>query len=116
MDLSLPGYDFFANGMQVDHEEPKKCRSGNAYTGSLGTDPQRGFVNQTSFCFSVLLWKDVEGTKRFVVRSWLRLPYSRKTECYESCHEENTFEGTADSLQAIREYLLARFDRLINQA
>ncbi|MBR6708183.1 MAG: hypothetical protein IKL84_00730 [Clostridia bacterium] len=112
MELNLPIYHFFTNCMAVEHEEPKKCRSGAPYSGSVGTDPQCGFVNVTTFCYRVLLKKCVDGSKVFVTECWTRPPYSPGRTEYEENREEKIFDGTEESLPLMEEWLRTKCDGL----
>lgn len=109
MELALPNYDFFTNGMAVEHEEPKKQRAGNAYTGSLGTDPQRGFTGSKAFEYSVLLKKDIEGNKAFIASCCVRSPLSAATDN----HQQTFFPAAPESLPEIEKWLLEKFAELI---
>ncbi len=112
MELTLPIYHFFTNCMAVEHEEPKKCRSGAPYSGSLDTDPQRGFINVSSFCYRVLLKKCVDGAKVFVTECWIRPPYSPGRTEYVESHEEKIFDGVEESLPLMEEWLRAKYNEL----
>ena len=108
MELTLPNYDFFTNGMAVEHEEPKKQRAGNAYTGSLGTDPQRGFTGSKAFEYRVLLKKDIEGNKAFIVSCCVRPPLSPVTEQ----QQQAVYPAAAESLPEIEKWLLEKYAEL----
>jgi|GEM_PF-1851080 len=113
MELSLPIYDFFLNGLAVEHEEPKKCRSGNAFSGSLGTDPQQGFVRRHSFGYRILLKKNIEGVKNFIVQCWTRPPLTPGVPCANENCEEKIFDGVEESLPLIEQWILSRYEELL---
>lgn len=116
MELGFPIYEFFTNGMAVEHEDPKKQRAGNAYTGSLSTDPQRGFVNATSFSYRVLLKKSLDGTTAFIVECWTRPPYSPRVESYVENYEQKIFEDGRESLPEIEKWIISRYESTLSKA
>lgn len=113
MKLPLPIYDFFRNGMAVDHEEKKKCRRGTTFSGSLDTDGEQGFMRRASFCYRVLLKKQLDGSVVFIVECWICPPYSPDTKDYVQNYEQKIFDGTQESMELVEEWLLERHDSLI---
>jgi len=113
MELSLPIYDFFVNCIAVEHEEPKKCRTGNPFSGSLGTDPQQGFVRKHSFGYRVLLKKKIDGVKEFIVESWTCPPLKPGAKPDSENYEQKIFDGVEGSLPLIEEWLIARYKALL---
>lgn len=113
MELNLPIYDFFINCIAVEHEEPKKCRSGNPFSGSLGTDPQQGFVRKDSFGYRILLKKTIEGDKLFIAESWICPPLRNGSKPDNESYEQKVFDGVEDSLPLIEQWLLTRYEELL---
>ena len=113
MAITLPIYHYFGNCLAVEHEEQKKCRAGTPYCGSLGTDPQRGFINTTTFCYRILLKKCLDGSKVFIAERWTQPPYSPGRTDYTENLEERIFEGTEETLPQIEEWLNQRYSQLI---
>jgi len=113
MKITLPIYHFFTNCMAVEHENPKKCSAGTRCTGSVGTDPQRGFLNVTTFNYRILLKKCLDGSKIFIAESWTRPPYSQGRTDYAENYEKKEFEGTEESLPLMEEWLNVRCAQLI---
>ncbi len=114
MDFALPIYEYFINCMAVEHEEPKKCRSGSPYSGSMATDPQKGFLSTCTFSYRILLKKQLDGTKVFIVECWLCPPLKKGEMWGHRNNTEKIFPGEEQSLPAIEAWLREQFEQLMS--
>ena len=60
----------------------------------------------------MLLKKSLEGTKSFIVECWTLLPYKPGTPVTAENRETGEFDGAADSLPLIEEWLVSKFEEL----
>ena len=95
--IQLPKFNWFDGLMMFGGK-------GNVYTGSIGTDPQRGTVSESCFRYRVWLEKD-ENSEKSLIAVWYR-----GCQCYEATDKNQTvrkeFEGSQRGISEAQEWLL----------
>lgn len=99
--IKLPNYLWFVQEHNGDYLI-------NVYSGSLGTDPQEGCINKTTFNYKafVKLIKD-EGPVSFYVEYYWRLPWNQGGATSEVVSME--FDASAESIVKAEKWLIAQF-------
>lgn len=90
MEVSLPSYEWFTA------EFDKATGLGNCWSGSSGTDGQRGGFDRPLFEYTVHIRRDAEKNQTITASHWIRpaWPLTLSPDAVES----RTFPGTREGL------------------
>lgn len=98
MEVCLPNYYWFKNPIDAGRS------AGNVYSGSLGTDPQKGGLNVPTFNYKVSIAKEKEsGEVTFSVSCFVQLGWDKRGEKVDGW--EATFPDGEEGLKQVRDFL-----------
>ncbi len=81
----------------------------NIYTGSLGTDPQKGCFPRRTFNFKVFVQIGEEGPVCLSVSYYWRTPWNEGAQVEDP--GEATFENSQEGLDAAAAWLLEQYEK-----
>lgn len=98
MKLELPDYYWFKNPIDAGR------MAGNVFSGSVGTDPQKGGLHQPTFNYKVSIAKDKETNEvTFSVSCYVQLGWDRRGEKVDS--REAIFPDGEEGYTEVRTFL-----------
>ena len=108
--MSIPIIELpYLNWFKGDLDKKTEVVKGNTYTGSIGTDPQRGCVSIYTADYKAFFYKDETGLH--LTASWRVRPPWNKPQDTETI--EKVFDGSADGIQEAERWLSSEIQRTI---